>query len=317
MKQSLLEGSGDTHVREVVGQGFSQTEISHKADSPDPRVGGTKIIFDTRLADITKRSETGQLDAFMKAKAEDKQKKDRARDLERQRQMLQQMIEEEEKERRMLLKNTAPKDVLTVNEKNQSGGFERSSRKESLRGVTPGGPPAEAADHDLYGVDSINDVSPELLTTIERFNMVMGFLAKHCHTNEDREYVSALIVRMLPQLETLDLDKIGQMLDYFDEALQHYNSLPTSNLVCLKDFKRVTSEYVELRLRKANVEKMLQENQEIAAPTDVDTSSIINTVESIAQLKQSLSEQKDKLAVFNSYKQQLKKLQATDSELLQ
>ena len=67
MKKQLLEG-GDTQVLEVQGDGYSQTEISHKADTPDPRVGGTKIIFDTRLSDITKQSETAQLDAFIKTK---------------------------------------------------------------------------------------------------------------------------------------------------------------------------------------------------------------------------------------------------------
>ena len=61
-------------VREVEGEGYSQIEISHKADSPDPRVGGTRITFDTRLDALTQQSKTGQLDAFMKAKAEEKQK---------------------------------------------------------------------------------------------------------------------------------------------------------------------------------------------------------------------------------------------------
>jgi hypothetical protein len=41
-------------VKEVVGDGFSQVEISHKSDSTDPRVGGTKIIFDSRFDDVSK-----------------------------------------------------------------------------------------------------------------------------------------------------------------------------------------------------------------------------------------------------------------------
>lgn len=76
MKERLLRGDMDTQVAEVKGDGFSQTTISQKADSPDPRVGGTKIIFDTRLANITQSSETSQIDAFMKVKAEQKASKE-------------------------------------------------------------------------------------------------------------------------------------------------------------------------------------------------------------------------------------------------
>ena len=44
-------------VKEVVGDGYSQVEVSHKADSLDPRVGGTKIIFDSRLDDVHNATE--------------------------------------------------------------------------------------------------------------------------------------------------------------------------------------------------------------------------------------------------------------------
>ena len=36
-------------IREIKGMDYSQVEISTKADSPDPRVGGTRIVFDSRL----------------------------------------------------------------------------------------------------------------------------------------------------------------------------------------------------------------------------------------------------------------------------
>ncbi len=57
------------------------------AESPDPRVGGTKIIFDSRLSEI---SETSQLDAFIKVKQQEKQKKlKHPNDIEKQKLMLQ------------------------------------------------------------------------------------------------------------------------------------------------------------------------------------------------------------------------------------
>ena len=46
----------DLKVKQIDKDGYEQIEISQKSDSPDPRVGGTKIIFDSRLDDITKGS---------------------------------------------------------------------------------------------------------------------------------------------------------------------------------------------------------------------------------------------------------------------
>lgn len=96
--------------------------------------------------------------------------------------MLQQMIEQEERERKMHLKNAAPKDVLTpavkevsVPVQSKPKGFARQGVTESFRG--PGSPPAEA----VFDAAELNyEVSPELLTTIERYNIVMNFMAKHC-----------------------------------------------------------------------------------------------------------------------------------------
>lgn len=62
-------------IKEVQGEGYSQLEVGYNADSPDPRVGGTKIVFDSRFDEITKQAETSKITAFMKVKAEEKQPK--------------------------------------------------------------------------------------------------------------------------------------------------------------------------------------------------------------------------------------------------
>lgn len=59
-------------VRRLQEADYEQVEISHKSESPDPRVGGTKIIFDSRFDKITEQSKTADLDAFIKAKQESK-----------------------------------------------------------------------------------------------------------------------------------------------------------------------------------------------------------------------------------------------------
>jgi hypothetical protein len=71
MKERLLnrQSSKEMEVREISGEGFSQTEFSQNADTPDPRIGGSKIIFDSRLSDVTKNSETSDIDAFINVKA--------------------------------------------------------------------------------------------------------------------------------------------------------------------------------------------------------------------------------------------------------
>jgi len=40
-------------IKYVDGEGYSQVEVSQNSDSPDPRVGATKIIFDTRFTEMT------------------------------------------------------------------------------------------------------------------------------------------------------------------------------------------------------------------------------------------------------------------------
>ena len=129
----------------------------------------------------------------------------------------------------------------------------------------------------------------------------MNFLSKNCKSFEDREYVSALIVRMLPKLETLDLSAINQMLDYLGQALTHFNSQSSTKASDAQDHKSVTSDYVELRLRKANLNEMLQEN-EVVADIELDTSSIVNSIESLSELKQRLQHSRAKLATYNAYK---------------
>ena len=70
MKQRLMKMQNkDVSVKEIEGDGYSSVEISTRdTEIVDPRVGGTKIVFDTRLADVTSSSESSQFTAFMKVK---------------------------------------------------------------------------------------------------------------------------------------------------------------------------------------------------------------------------------------------------------
>lgn len=70
MKERLLrrDSTKGLEVREISGDGYSQIEISQNPDTPDPRIGGSRIIFDSRLAEVTKTSGTRDLDAFIKVK---------------------------------------------------------------------------------------------------------------------------------------------------------------------------------------------------------------------------------------------------------
>jgi len=91
--KSMLKSS-ELNITEKSGDGFTALEVSHKADSPDPRVGGTRITFDSRLDKISEATETSELDAFRKIKAEQKQRKP-VTELERSTEMVQQLLEEQ------------------------------------------------------------------------------------------------------------------------------------------------------------------------------------------------------------------------------
>lgn len=49
-EQVLKEG--DVKISKVMDDGVEQLIISHKSESPDPRVGGTKIVFDPRFDNL-------------------------------------------------------------------------------------------------------------------------------------------------------------------------------------------------------------------------------------------------------------------------
>jgi len=66
-QQSSEKIEGELKVKETKGDGYTTLEVSHKNESPDPRVGGTKIIFDSRLDSVAKNSET-ELEAYLKVK---------------------------------------------------------------------------------------------------------------------------------------------------------------------------------------------------------------------------------------------------------
>jgi hypothetical protein len=130
MKELLLKKDQQTglEVKEIKGQGYSQTEFSQKADTLDPRIGGTKIIFDSRLGDVTKTTEDDQLRAFMKIRADEKKKKEpRMSELDQQKLMLQRMMEQERAERDLHYKQ---KYGEREREEGQ-GGFQRQQNTET------------------------------------------------------------------------------------------------------------------------------------------------------------------------------------------
>ena len=57
-------------IEEYEGNDYSQISYQTKPDVNDPRVGGTTIIFDSRLDEVVKDSETSKIRAFMKVKQE-------------------------------------------------------------------------------------------------------------------------------------------------------------------------------------------------------------------------------------------------------
>ena len=59
---------GNVEIKRIVSKDYEQVKVSQNADSPDPRVGGTTIMFDSRLDEISSKSNTRDIDAFMKTK---------------------------------------------------------------------------------------------------------------------------------------------------------------------------------------------------------------------------------------------------------
>ena len=70
MKKMLRKSDDDAEVRvkKFQGEDFEQVKVSHNSESTDPRVGGTTIMFDSRLDQLTHEARTSDIDAFMKAK---------------------------------------------------------------------------------------------------------------------------------------------------------------------------------------------------------------------------------------------------------
>mmetsp|Transcript_11349 Transcript_11349/g.19123 ORF Transcript_11349/g.19123 Transcript_11349/m.19123 type:complete len:236 (-) Transcript_11349:48-755(-) len=68
LKKRPLVNKEELEISEIKGDGYEQLMISQNADSPDPRVGGTKIIFDSRLDKSLQNSETSEIEAFLKLK---------------------------------------------------------------------------------------------------------------------------------------------------------------------------------------------------------------------------------------------------------
>jgi len=55
-----------------------------------------------------------------------------------------------------------------------------------------------------------------LQTTVERYNVIMKFLARKSRNLADRETFATLILNLLPKLDSLDIATIEQMLQYLD-----------------------------------------------------------------------------------------------------
>ena len=77
-----------------------------------------------------------------------------------------------------------------------------------MRGQPKG--PAEA----WFGTAEVEEESMQ--TTIERYNVIMKFLAKKCRNLADRETFATLILNLLPKLDSLDIATIEQMLHFLD-----------------------------------------------------------------------------------------------------
>ena len=66
--KQVLKQSKDTTITSHSGQDYSAIEVSHPSESNDPRVGGTKITFDSRLDKISDGEKTSELEAYIKVK---------------------------------------------------------------------------------------------------------------------------------------------------------------------------------------------------------------------------------------------------------
>ena len=193
MRELLLKKDREKglEIREIQGDGYSQTEFSQKADTLDPRIGGTKIIFDSRLSDATNATEGDQLKAFMRIKADEKKKKQhQMTELEQQKLMLQQMMEREKAERDLHFKQKYGEKERPGQQQESATGFSRSSDNthRTLRSNPPGNPPAETLDisEDLFEPEDENKQMIPLIQTVERYNIIMSFIEKTCKTDQEK-----------------------------------------------------------------------------------------------------------------------------------
>ena len=82
-------------------------------------------------------------------------------------------------------------------------------------------------------------------------------MAKHCKSEEDRELVSFMILKMIPKLETLDISEIQGMLDFMEEGFIRYEWRNQDSRHVT--FKPILSEYVELKFKQANVTQLINQ----------------------------------------------------------
>ena len=230
-KQKYSQGPEGMSVKEVVGDGFSQVEVSHKADSKDPRVGGTKIIFDSRLDDATKATENIQIKSFIKAKADQKEAaKPKMTELEKQKQMLQALIEEQSTD---------------AEPEEKKSGFQRKKQASGFR-------PADAdADVDSGLYESTSD--PSLIKTIERYNIVMDFVNRISKSQQEKQLCCYIIAKLVPDLDNLSFSEIDNMLEMVGHGITK-----TSTHSYEDDKNTELYDFLKLKLTKTNLEKMME-----------------------------------------------------------
>ena len=224
---------GELEVHFIKSGDFEQVQVTPssvgKGDVVDPRIGGAKIIFDSRLD----KFQGGQQQQQQQMKTSQASKKQQDYTQEDKKQLLMKMLKKEVSTETKASEEDLKTPEVEVQQQQQvaASGFQRQTKNAAFKKESEAEPLyTPRADERLTKKEAL------LLEVAEKYNLIMNFLKGY--NSETRELFSFVITKVIEDAET-SLEDISDFLAFLE-----------INGVEIFDSKQIT--------QNSNKEKLLQ-----------------------------------------------------------
>eukprot|EP00347_Sterkiella_histriomuscorum_P017368 403349651 len=255
--------SDGLQVSRIAGNDYEQIQVQQVGSTPDPRVLGPKIVFDTRLDKFSTPQES-------KDHIKQKQQELPPYTLDDKKKLLIKMLskknEQEKKDNTTVINNQISGITLdqvetagqTVSDQNtQEKGFKRTSKKTGFKNNDAEAEPIYIPTSDQQAQFQTNE-QKLLFDVAEKYNIIVKYLNRY--DKSTREFLSFILIKSIPNFQEMGSEEIREFLEYLEDT--YVQQLDCQNLgEVLK--QNMNEQYLRLKIAKESIDLMINQHFDV------------------------------------------------------